>query len=73
LIALDETGVPHVLPVLLASVAIAAAVGFVPVVVLGGRYLAIVGRIDTAMSCLVVLCSWLHLPGWSVSSSSPQA
>ncbi len=56
LVALEETGVPHVLPVLLASVAIAAAAGFVLVVVLGDRYLAVVGRVDTTVLCLVVLC-----------------
>jgi len=56
LVALEETGVPHVLPVLLASVAIAAATGFVLVVVLGDRYLAVVGRVDTTVLCLVVLC-----------------
>ena len=56
LVALEETGVPHVLPVLLASVAIAAAAGFVLVVVLGDRYLAVVGRIDTTVLCLAVLC-----------------
>jgi len=42
--------------VLLASVAIAAAAGFVLVVVLGDRYLAVVGRVDTTVLCLVVLC-----------------
>jgi len=56
LVALEETGVPQVLPVLLASVAIAAAAGFVLVVVLGDRYLAVVGRVDTTVLCLVVLC-----------------
>ena len=53
LVALEETGVPHVLPVLLASVAIAAAAGFVLVVVLGDRYLAVVARVDTTVLCFL--------------------
>ncbi|WP_436933550.1 tripartite tricarboxylate transporter permease [Halovenus marina] len=59
LVALDDTGVPLVLPVLLTSVTLAAAAGFVLVLVLGDRYLAIVGRIDPvwlSVSVLVFLC-----------------
>ena len=56
LVAVEETGVPHNLPVLLASVAIAAAAGFVLVVVVGDRYLAVVGALDTTAVCLGVLC-----------------
>lgn len=56
LVAIDESGVPHNLPVLLASVAIAAAAGFVLVVVIGDRYLAVISTLDTTAVCLGVLC-----------------
>jgi putative membrane protein len=59
LVALDTADVPLVLPVLLASVALAAAAGFVLVVVLGDRYLAVVGQIDPvwlSLSVLAFLC-----------------
>jgi putative membrane protein len=46
LVALDEGGVPLALPLLLASVAVAAGVGFLLVPVVGDRYLRIVGRLD---------------------------
>jgi len=55
LVAFDDTGAPLVLPMLLCSVAIAAAVGFVLVVTLGDRYLAAVGRVDNTRLCVAVL------------------
>jgi putative membrane protein len=59
LVALDDAGVPLDLPVLLASVAIAAAVAFVLVLVVGDRYLAAVGAVDNtrlSLSVLAFLC-----------------
>jgi putative membrane protein len=55
LVAVESAGVPHVLPVLLASVAIAAAFGFVLVLLVGDRYLAAVGSVDNVRLCLGVL------------------
>jgi len=55
LVALEDTGVPHDLPVLLGSVAIAAVAGFLLVLLVGDRYLAAVGAIDTALVSLGVL------------------
>jgi putative membrane protein len=55
LVALDEAGVPIALPLLLATIGLAAAVGFVLVVTLGDRYLALVGAIDHTRLCLAVL------------------
>jgi putative membrane protein len=56
LVAFDDTGAPLVLPLLLCSVAIAAAVGFVLVVTVGDRYLAAVGQVDNTRLCVGVLC-----------------
>jgi len=59
LVALDDAGVPLDLPVLLASVALAAGVAFVLVPVVGDRYLAVVGALDNtrlSLSVLAVLC-----------------
>jgi len=55
LVAMRDAGVPLDLPLLLASVGIAAAAGFVLVVTLGDRYLAWVGRRDNARLSLTVL------------------
>ena len=55
LVALESTNVPHELPVLLSSVAIAAAVAFLLVLLVGDRYLAIVGRVDNVLLSLGVL------------------
>ncbi|PSQ60085.1 MAG: hypothetical protein BRD23_02980 [Halobacteriales archaeon SW_9_67_25] len=55
LVALDDAGVPLDLPVLLASVALAAGVAFVLVVVVGDRYLAAVGALDNTLLSLSVL------------------
>ncbi|MFB6163653.1 MAG: tripartite tricarboxylate transporter permease [Haloarculaceae archaeon] len=58
LVALRDAGVPLALPLFVASVAIAAAVGFVLVLLVGDRYLALVGRLDyrrLSISVLVVL------------------
>lgn len=46
LVAVDESGLPLNLPLLLTAVGIAAAVGFVLVEVLGDRYLSMVGALD---------------------------
>ena len=55
LVAMQDAGVPLDLPLLLASVAVAAAAGFVLVVVVGDRYLAWVGRRDNAAVSVAVL------------------
>ncbi len=55
LVAFEDTGAPLVLPMLLCSVAIAAAVGFVLVVTVGDRYLAAVGRVNNTWLCVGVL------------------
>lgn len=55
LVALDRVGAPLVLSHLLAAVAIAAGLGFVLVIVLGDRYLAVVGRIDATRLSVAVL------------------
>jgi len=55
LVAVDQTGVPLHLPVLLASVAIAAAVAFLLVLALGDRYLAAVGSVNNVVLSLSVL------------------
>jgi len=59
LVALDDAGVPVELPLLLASVGMAAGVAFVLVLVVGDRYLTAVGALDNtrlSLSVLVVLC-----------------
>ena len=59
LVAVDRVGVPLHLPVLLASVAIAAAAGFLLVLVVGDRYLAVVGAVDNvvvSVGVLIFLC-----------------
>jgi len=55
LVAMRDAGVPLDLPLLLASVAVAAAAGFVLVVVVGDRYLAWVGQRDNAAVSVAVL------------------
>jgi putative membrane protein len=55
LVALERASVPLDLPLLLGSVAIAAAIGFVLVLVVGDRYLRVIGRVDYAELCVVVL------------------
>ena len=55
LVALENAGVPVVLPLLLASVAIAAGAGFVLVIALGDRYLAAVGSADNTRLSVGVL------------------
>ncbi|MFT4945919.1 MAG: putative membrane protein [Natronomonas sp.] len=60
LVALDRTGVPLDLPVLLSTVAIAASLGFVFVLALGDRYLAVVGSLNNvalSLSVLGLLCA----------------
>ena len=55
LVALEQTEVPLDLPVLLSTVAIAASVGFVLVLALGDRYLAVVGSLNNAVLSVAVL------------------
>jgi putative membrane protein len=55
LVAVERTNVPHNLPILLGSVAIAAAVAFVLVLALGDWYLDVVGAIDNVRLSLGVL------------------
>lgn len=55
LVALERTGAPHDLPVLLGSVAVAAAVGFLFVVLIGDWYLDAVGAVDNVALSLSVL------------------
>lgn len=59
LVAVESANVPHNLPVLLGSVAIAAGAGFCLVLLLGDRYLALAGSIDNvvlSVSVLAFLC-----------------
>jgi putative membrane protein len=55
LVAVDEAGLPLNLPLLLSSIAIAAAVGFVLVRQVGDRYLALVGTVDQRAVSATVL------------------
>jgi len=55
LVALESANVPHNLPVLLGTIAIAAGAGFVLVLAVGDRYLAAVGSIDNARLSVAVL------------------
>lgn len=59
LVALDNTGAPLTLGLYLCAVAIAAAIGFVLVLALGDRYLAVVGDADNthlSVGVLGLLC-----------------
>jgi putative membrane protein len=55
LVALDSAGVPLAVPLLVCSIALAAVAGFVLVVVLGDRYLAVVGHLPYAPLSLAIL------------------
>ena len=55
MVAMQEAGVPLDLPLLLASVLIAAAISVTFVVVLGDRYLTVVGRFDPTILAIVIL------------------
>ena len=61
LVALESTGVPLDLPLLLSGVALAAGVGFVLVPWIGDRYLRTVGRVEHAHLSVGVLCLLLAL------------
>ncbi len=61
LVALERASVPLDLPLLLCSVAIAAAIGFVLVLVVGDRYLRIVGRLEYPKLCVAVLVALVVL------------
>jgi len=63
LVAVERASVPVDLPLLLASVAVAAAVGFVLVAVVGDRYLRTVGRLDYARLSVAVLGLLVVLSG----------
>jgi putative membrane protein len=56
LVALENTGAPPALSLYLCAVAIAAAVGFVLVVLVGDRYLSVVGNLDNTRLSVAVLC-----------------
>jgi len=56
MVAMDGAGVPLDLPLLLGSVLVAAACGFVLVVTLGDGYLRVVGRTDYTRLSVGVLC-----------------
>lgn len=55
LVALEDAGVPVVLPLFLVSIALAAGTGFVLVVSVGDRYLRAVGRADNTTLSVGVL------------------
>ncbi|AQL43790.1 hypothetical protein BV210_14235 [Halorientalis sp. IM1011] len=55
LVALEESGAPLAFPLLLASVALASAVGFVLVPTVGDRYLSLVGSVAYGKLSVVVL------------------
>lgn len=55
LVALEQAEVPLNLPVLLCAVAIAAGIGFVVVVLVGDRYLAVVGRTNYTLLSVAIL------------------
>ncbi|SEO89466.1 putative membrane protein [Halorientalis persicus] len=61
LVALESSGAPLAFPLLLASVALAAALGFVLVPTLGDRYLSLVGALDYRMLSVAVLALLLAL------------
>ncbi|MEM4781650.1 MAG: tripartite tricarboxylate transporter permease [Halalkalicoccus sp.] len=55
LVAIERAEVPLNLPVLLSSVAIAAAAGFLLVLVVGDWYLRVIGTVDYTRLCLLIL------------------
>ncbi len=55
LVAVEAVGAPPSLPHLLVAVAVAGAVGFLLVVALGDRYLAVVGRLDATTLSVAIL------------------
>jgi putative membrane protein len=55
LVAIERAEVPLNLPVLLSSVAIAAAAGFVLVLVVGDWYMRVIGTVDYTKLCFVIL------------------
>ncbi|ADJ15100.1 hypothetical protein HacjB3_08585 [Halalkalicoccus jeotgali B3] len=55
LVAVERADVPLNLPVLLSAVAIAAAIGFVLVLVVGDWYLRAIGRVDHTKLCVGIL------------------
>jgi putative membrane protein len=56
LVAVDRTGAPVDLPLLLVTAGIAAGAGYLLVLAVGDRYLAVVGRLDYRWLSLAVLC-----------------
>ena len=68
LVAVEDAGVPLNLPVMLASVAIAAAVGFTLVILIGDWYLVTVGGMDYTVVCGLVMTKLVVLSflfaGW---------
>ncbi|MUV90418.1 hypothetical protein GJ629_11305, partial [Halapricum sp. CBA1109] len=68
LVAVDSVGTPVSLPLFLVSIAVAAAVGFVLVLVIGDRYLRTVGRLDNRRLSVGVIAALVVLvwgfTGW---------
>jgi putative membrane protein len=61
LVALESSGAPQAFPLLLASVALTAALGFVLVPTVGDRYLSLVGALDYWILSVAVLALLLGL------------
>jgi putative membrane protein len=55
LVAVDRLGAPLLLAHLIVAMVVAAAAGFVLVLVIGDRYLAVVGRLDTRRLSVAIL------------------
>ncbi|WP_018259271.1 tripartite tricarboxylate transporter permease [Halomicrobium katesii] len=63
LVAFEQTDAPLAVGLLLVSVTVAATAGFVLVPLVGDRYLAVVGTLDTTRLAVAVLASLVAL-GW---------
>jgi putative membrane protein len=68
LVAMEQAGLPVRAPLLLATVAVAAAVSAISTILLGDRYLRVIGRLDVVRVSATVLLglvalSWLFA-GW---------
>ncbi len=68
MVAVDTTGVPLVVPVLLAAVVVGAACGTLLVIAVGDRYLLTVGQLNytyVSLAVLAFLCTLAYgLTGW---------
>lgn len=64
MVAVDQANIPLNLPIMIATVAGAAAVAFILVLIIGDLYLATIGRVDYTIICgiiltLLIALSWL--------------